>query len=856
VRETSDCADLNQRLLPGALAAMTKRNHKRSLGSDEADTADQKVLQVARRVAATIGSDFFQVIAKHLAKALATDGVLIGEFVGGRVEAVRTLGAYMDGHPASFEYELAGSASTAILLGRPCQCRKDAPTRFPSDTLISQVRAEALVGAPLVDPAGRPIGLIMALYRSPVASFAVPLRLLQIFSARASGELNRKREQDRLRESEQRYKVFIARNADAMWRIEFERPIDISLSPQAQLDEMYERGYVAECNDALAAFLGLRKAEQVIGMHLGDIAPQSDPQMLSEARVAIARGYELSTVETSRIDPSGKQRYFLRSQWGIVEDGKLERLWGTSRDITELKESQQQLDASEQRMANLLETMKLGVIIEDPNGLIAHCNRCFYRKTGWRATEVAGKSWLDQMVPADEHARLHALFDREKTKADVPIHFDCTLLGPKGQKWCFEWDRTSLRDSQGNISAWANLGRDVTQCKALEARVQQTQKLATIGELAGGVAHDFNNLLTVILGYSFRLLEHRTPADPEFLALDEIHKAAAKGAELTHRLLAFGRRQALNPEVLEINSIIKDAEHMLRRLIGDDVRSTIDLDPSVGQVFVDAGSFHQVLMNLALNARDAMPHGGTLRISTSKEVLADPLQVPGVAPGEYIVVTVSDTGTGMTADVRKHLFEPFFTTKHPGRGTGLGLATVYGIVQQSGGSILVETEAGKGTTFRIYLPWTKMQARRKRSNGTQKAMQGGSETILLVEDREDVRELTAHTLHELGYQVLEADGSDLALRLAQDRSRQIHLLLTDIVMPGIKGFELANLVESYQRGVKVLFMSGYSDPSQVGAFTSRPDHVYLQKPFTPGALADVVRRLLDRTVKPPEQLPP
>ena len=798
-------------------------------------------------MAATIGTDFFHVIAKHLAKALVADCILIGEFVGGRVEGVRTLGAYLDCHPASFEFELAGSASAAILLGKPCQCHREAMARYPTDTLLSTVRAEAVVGEPLIDVGGRAVGVIMALYRRPVASFAVARRILQIFSARASGELNRKREEDDLRESEQRYRAFIARNADAMWRIEFERPIDITLPPEQQLEEAYRNGYVAECNDALALLLGLRKADQVIGFRLEDLAPRSDPQIHEAAMTLIGRGFEFTCMETSRIDPSGNTQYLMRGQWGIVEDGRLQRLWGTTRDITDLKQSQQKLDASEQRMANLLETMKLIVIMEDPEGRTTYCNRYFYRKTGWRAGDVLGKLWLEQMVAPEDRGRLHEVFEGGRSKADAPTHFDCILLGPKGQKWRFEWDRTSLRDDEGRVTSWANVGRDVTEQRTLEARFQQAQKLATIGELAGGVAHDFNNLLTVILGYSFRLLENKSSSDPEFVALDEIRKAAAKGAELTHRLLAFGRRQTLNPEVLDLNAVIRDAEHMLRRLIGDDVKLTTDLNPSIGPVYVDAGSFHQVLMNLAVNARDAMPYGGTLSISTANETLERPQDVPGVGPGDYVSLTVSDTGTGMTAEVREHLFEPFFTTKSPGRGTGLGLPTVYGIVQQSGGAILVDTEVGTGSSFRIYLPRTKAHARKKRINGTQTVMQRGSETVLLVEDREDVRQLAARTLLELGYQVLEADGSERALRLAQDRSRRIHLLLTDIVMPGVKGFELANLVEAYQSGVKVIFMSGYNDPSQAGEFTPDPNHIYLQKPFTPETLSGLVRRLLDRS---------
>jgi two-component system, cell cycle sensor histidine kinase and response regulator CckA len=810
------------------------------------DSRSQRVFQIARKVSATIGAEFFQAIAKHLTRLLAADCVLIGEFVGRKMEGVRTLGAYMDGQSVSFEYEVAGSASATLVFGKPSQCRSEAQTRFPSDRLISAVRAQALLGLPLLDPQGRAIGLIMVLYRHTMVSFTVAREMLQFFSDRAAAELNRKREEDELRETDERYRAFIAKNADAMWRVEFEQPIDISLNVEDQIDKMYSYGYVAECNDATARLMGLQRAEQVIGSRLEQIAPKTDPDIREATLASIRNGYEFTTVELERQSGVGNWRHLLRSQWGIVEDGKLERIWGTTRDITELKHSEQALDASEQRMADLLETMQLAVLIEDPAGMITHCNRHFHQMTKWRMRDITGRPWVDLMVPPEERRKLRTIFEGARSRPEIPVHFEGTLLGPEGQRWQFDWDRTALRDSEGQIVAWANLGRDVTKHKALEGQLRQAQKLATIGKLTGALAHDFNHLLTVILGYSTRLLEDWDRLDPgSFSALDEIRKAATKGAELTNRLLAFGRQQALRPEVLNLNALIQDCEQMLQRLVGEQIVFNTALDHAAGLVRIDASSFHQVLMNLVVNARDAMPESGTLTIATSNKSV-DEGEVPAAPAGEYVLLTISDTGKGMTPEVRDHIFEPFFTTKDQGRGTGLGLSTVYGIVQQSGGNILVDSQPEKGSTFRIYLPRINGELKKEQSKQTASAMPAGSETILLVEDREDVRELTARTLEELGYTVLEAEDSASALKFLRDRGEHIDLLLTDVAMPGINGFELADLIRTYQSGIKVLFISGYSDPEHFAGKLTDPDCAYLAKPFTPHALATLTRDLLNR----------
>jgi PAS domain S-box-containing protein len=808
-------------------------------------TVDQQsVLQIARKVAATVGADFFNAIAIHLAKALSADCVLIGEFVGGPMESMRTLGAALDGKPTVIEFELAGSAAAAVAEGKRCMCRSDAASHFPSDPFLPTVGAQSLIAEPLHDHNGHAHGLIMVLYRQPMMSFKIVKQVLEVFSERAASELNRKRREDRLRESEQRYRAFIASNADAMWRIEFERAIPIDQPEEEQFSQFYKYGYIAECNDALARLCGFERAEQVLGCRVGDIAPASDPNMRDATLMAIRSGFAFTTVETNPMDGSGVRRNIIRSQWGIVEDGKLERIWGTSRDITRLKRSEQALSASKRRMVDLLESVQLVVIIVQPEGKVAFCNNYMYKKTGWKQSDLNGKDWLQVLVPADEHSKLRELLEAGSEKPESPVHFESTLLSPSGQRRQFEWDRTALLDQEGQIVAWANVGRDVTDHRALQAGFVQSQKLATIGRLAGGLAHDFNNLLTVIMGYSGVLLRDRPESDPAHLGLTQIRKAAGKGAELTQRLLAFGRRQVLRPEVLNLNVLIADAEHMIRHLVGDDIRVATKLDASSWKVRLDAGSFHQILMNLAANARDAMPQGGAMTIATAS-VPVNAATAPGsaLAPGDYVRVSISDTGTGLTEAARDHLFEPFFSTKE--KGTGLGLSTVYGIVQQSGGQIFVDSEPHAGTTFRMYFPRTEAVVAPDRGTSAPAVPQCGSETILVTEDREDVRQLVAHTLRSLGYTVLEANGPTMALELARDRTHVVHLLLTDLAMPDMNGFELAEHVGAYCQGIKILFMSGFADNPHITAKVSQSRRSYLQKPFTPDALASAVRKVLD-----------
>jgi two-component system, cell cycle sensor histidine kinase and response regulator CckA len=799
------------------------------------------LLQVARKVAATIGTDFFRAMAKHLAGALAADCVIIGEFVGGREEQCRTVAAWLDDAPAEFAYPLAGSATSGVVLGKPAVCRSDAQTQFPSDSLLKSVEAQAYIGLPLTNAAHHPIGVLMALFRQPATSLRTPKALLEIFAARASSELARKQEEEKLRESQERYRAFIAQNPDAMWRVEFPSPIPIDLPEQEQFDRIYATGYIAECNDAAARRLGFEKAQQLIGRGMDQIAPASDTCFRQAVLVGIRSAYQLTNAEACIVDIHGDRRYILRSQWGIVEDGKLERIWGCGHDITDVKQAEKALDASEQRMTDMLEAMHLLVVILDPGGAVAFCNRYFYRLTGWRPRDLLGKEWLDKMIPKDEHSRVQSEFARGKPNPETPIHFESSLLTPDGRRRQLAWDGAVLRGSDGETAGHALIGKDITEFKALEEQFRQSQKLAAIGRLAGGVAHDFNNLLTIILGYASALLEKLKPSDLAYIGLSEIRKAAEKGADLSRGLLTFSRRQALRPRVINLNSLVEDTGQMLAILIGADIQLKTNLERKAGYVRLDTAYFHHALLNLAINARDAMPRGGSLTITTSHvEVTASQSQTNAIPPGNYVRLTVADNGAGMSKEVREHLFEPFFTTKEMGKGTGLGLSTVYGIVKQSGGYILVESEVAQGTAFHIYLP--RLEEEPAPAEATNhKAMPRGAETILLVEDRDDVRTLAATVLKDLGYNVLDAGGPARAIELNRRQAGAIHLLLADAGSVD----SLVNLVKTSRPHIKVLLISGCGE-SEMPIPPSAKGFGYLQKPFTPLDLAVKVREILDR----------
>lgn len=388
---------------------------------------------------------------------------------------------------------------------------------------------------------------------------------------------------------------------------------------------------------------------------------------------------------------------------------------------------------------------------------------------------------------------------------------------------------------------------DLTEQFSLQEQLRQAQKVEAIGTLAGGIAHDFNNLLTAIIGYSDLTIRKLEESDPLRSNIEEIMKAAARAASLTRQLLAFGRKQILQPKILDINEVVADTSKMLRRLIGEDIELITVLHSSLGQVKADPSQIDQIILNLAVNARDALPHGGKLIIETANVELDDAYarRHIGVQPGRYVMLAVSDNGTGMSPEIQRHIFEPFYTTKAVDKGTGLGLSTVYGVVKQSGGNIWVYSEVGKGTTFKIYLPRIERAVELKVAIADSSDAPRGTETILLVEDEELVRNLARTILEERGYRILEARDGQEALSICEQHADPIHLLLTDMVMPQMSGHELCKRCQPLRPGMRVLFVSGYTDAGIVHHGGLDDDVAFLQKPFTPDTLLCKVRDVLD-----------
>jgi signal transduction histidine kinase/CheY-like chemotaxis protein len=399
----------------------------------------------------------------------------------------------------------------------------------------------------------------------------------------------------------------------------------------------------------------------------------------------------------------------------------------------------------------------------------------------------------------------------------------------------------------GSILEWVGTCIDITERKELEKQLIQSQRLEAIGRLSGGIAHDFNNLMTAVVGYS-DLLTMKLVHDSDICKdIEQIKKAGQSAASLSRQLLAFSRKQILQPRVVDLNHIVDDIDKVLQRVIGEDISLITVLEPQLGYISVDPGQMEQVIMNIAVNARDAMPNGGKLTIETGN-VYQDERYAQkylGFQPGSYVMLAMTDTGTGMDEETKSHIFEPFFTTKEEGKGTGLGMSTVYGIVRQSNGHIFVYTEPGRGTTFKIYLPRIEGNAEPEEKEELAVKVLNGTETLLVVEDNDSVRNLARKVLGDYGYTILEAEDGESALKLSEAHEGSIHLMLVDIVMPGISARDLVGRLKTFRPQMKVLYMSGYTENAIVHQGILTPGTPFLQKPFTPVGLVSKVREVLD-----------
>lgn len=543
---------------------------------------------------------------------------------------------------------------------------------------------------------------------------------------------------------------------------------------------------------------------------------------------------------------TGEEKWVWEQGVGVRSpEGEIVALEGLIIDMSERRRAEQ----ASKLLATAVEQGAEAIIITDLDGTIQYVNPSFEHITGYSREDAVGKT--PAILKSGKH---DGEFYREmwETLGRGEVwtgHF----INRKKDGTLYRQDATisPVRDASGAIVNYVSVARDATRERELEEQLQQSQKMEAIGQLAGGIAHDFNNLLTAILGNSELLLNRVASDDPRRMDLEEIRQAGMRAAGLTRQLLAFSRRQVLEPVVLDLNEVVSNVSTMIVRLIGEHVELATKLSPELGLVNADPGQIEQVILNLAVNARDAMPEGGRMLIETSNADL-DAAYVSTHAPvesGAYVMLAVSDTGAGMDEATTSRIFEPFFTTKEAGKGTGLGLSTVYGIVKQSNGYIWVYSEPGHGTTFKIYLPRVKVLAEDRgdtdvADSDRKSSMRGWHETALLVEDDASVRAVVRRTLVSNGYNVVEAGNAGDAVRLAEEYGGVIDFLITDLIMPETSGRDLAQTISALRPGIKVLYMSGYSDNTVLQHGMVSPDMEFIAKPFTQDKLLEKIRQVL------------
>ena len=687
----------------------------------------------------------------------------------------------------------------------------------------------------------------LSLFKEVTNDIAFALHSMEIEALQLQAE-------EAVRVSEEKFRLLAENSIDCIW----------------MLDTKLRFTYLSPSVERMLGY----KPEQIVGTKLSSYFKKKEFIKVGALATKALLKYKIFThvtFETKMLN-TDKDEVDIEISCTILlnDQGKLVGLQGITRDITERRRAEDALRESERKLSEIIAGYSIATFVIDSDHVVTHWNRACENLLGISAKEMVGSRKVWRAFYSEQRPVLADLIVDNASNEDIQEYYGDTLkrstviecayeaedffpdLGDNGN-W-FHFTATPLQDNKENIIGAIETVQDITDRRLaeeekakLEEQFRQSQKMEGIGRLAGGIAHDFNNMLSVILGHTEMAIEQIDPDQSLHAHLTEIRSATERSADLTRQLLAFSRKQILKPEVMDLNKIVYDFEEMLKRLIGEDIDLIFVPGLDLGRVNADRGQMEQVMMNLAVNARDAMPKGGKLTLETLNVELDEEYSAEhvDVEPGSYVMISITDSGCGMEEETSSMIFEPFYTTKDLGKGTGLGLSTVYGIVKQSGGNVCVYSETGVGTTFKIYLPRVEEPYTEKSRTKEQSTTLTGDETILLIEDDAAVRAIVISILEGSGYTILEACDGTEALQICEENRGNIDLIFTDVIMPGINGRELADQIEVMIPGVKVLFMSGYTDNAIQHHGVLEPGTAFIEKPFTAFSLTRKIRDVLD-----------
>jgi two-component system, cell cycle sensor histidine kinase and response regulator CckA len=791
--------------------------------------ADDALRTLVETTSTLYGSAFFGTMAVQLSKALKAEIAFIGELKDAHGTVIKTVALAVDGVPAdNFECDLAGTPCAEVTDDCARSYASGVSEQFPEDAMLKTMGAEGYVGVPLFNSEGTTLGIMAALYRKPVPDTDFAETILQIFASRVGAELERSRSHDALVESEERFRTVTEQAGDAFFLIDPDTTRFVDANRRACDVLQYSR-------------------EELLALSVPDIGP---PEQSGRFKETTGKGEpgDLATIEAIHKKRDGVT-FPVEIRSSIVEIGGKKRVLALARDITERKRAEAEQRAQGQRLADILEGTHAGFWDwKIPTGELI-LNERWAEIIGFTLEELAPidvNTWISHVHPddlADANGQLERHLSGASDYSDIVFrqtHKNGSLVWVNARGKVVEWS------DDGKPLRMCGTHLDITDRKKLELQLRQAQKMEAVGQLAGGIAHDFNNLLQAILGYGDLALEEVEAGSSAHESITEVMLAGERAQTLIGQLLAFSRRQVLEMKDVNLNDVVADLTKMIRRLIGEHIALDVLGGHNLGTVWADRGQIEQILMNLCVNARDAMPKGGTISIETENvRIDEEYCEIhPWATPGRYVLLSVTDSGCGMDKDTLANIFEPFFTTKGVGKGTGLGLSTVYGLVKQHNGMVNPYSEVGKGTAFKIYFPLVERSADII-SERLQATAQRGSETILLAEDEETVRKLTVNILERAGYTVLPTRDGEEALLVFKQHTDKIDLALLDVMMPNLGGRAVYEEIRATHPDIPMLFSSGYSMSSIHTNFVLDEGMQLIQKPYQRDALLRKVRDILD-----------